>query len=290
MFKHILKVFIVIVFLFFQACNTEQVAIKDGETKEVTHPKGALFIIGGGSRPKAMIDYLVDFSKVSEGYGIILPMASSEPDSAYYYANLQFQERGVRMFNFNLDSTNNSPAMIDSIKKAKLIYMAGGDQRKLMDAINTEAKQAIKEAFQSGSVIAGTSAGAAVMSDRMITGDEKRHPIYTPTFRTLESDNILFDQGLGLLPSNIIIDQHFIYRSRYNRLLTAILENEETIGIGIDESTALLIQHDSAKVVGDWQVITFERKGLSQEAEGKMGGKNIQLNIFLPGETFKLPK
>ncbi len=252
--------------------------------------QGALFIIGGGSRPDAMIDSLVAFSKVVQGYGIILPMASSEPDSAYYYANLQFKKRGVKMLNFNLDSVSVTQTQLDSLRKANLIYMAGGDQRKLMSALNAQARAAIGKAYKNGAVVAGTSAGAAVMSHKMITGDEKKHPDYTSTFKTLEADNIIFDDGLGLLAEHIIIDQHFIYRSRYNRLLTAIMENKGAVGIGIDESTAILVQHDSATVVGEWQVVTFQHKGESTVANEKMGGKNIELNIYLPGEKFILPK
>lgn len=272
----------------FSGCKEKQVAFSEEQVSQSA--KGALFIIGGGSRPDAMIDSLVKFSQVAKGYGVILPMASVEPDSAFYYANLQFESRGIKMVNFNLDSTEIKRTKLDSLENASLIYMSGGDQRKLMDALNEKARKVIQKAYQKGAVISGTSAGAAVMSSKMITGDEKKHPDYTPTFKTIETENTIYDKGLGLLPNHIIIDQHFIYRSRYNRLLTSILENEHSVGIGIDESTAIYVQHDSATVVGEWQVVSFQHEEEVIRQNGKMGAKNVMLNIYLPGEKFKLPE
>jgi len=267
----------------FFSCQPKQ---EKGVTAE-NSPKGGLFIIGGGSRPSEMIDKLIELSGLKEGYGYVLPMASVD-DSAYYYANKQFAEKGIADLR---DYTKGGNQLLDSIENASLIYMAGGDQRKLMDALSDEERKAIRKAYENGAIIAGTSAGAAVMSKKMITGDEKKHPEYHPTFRTIEEDNIIFDEGLGLLPENIIIDQHFIYRSRYNRLLTAVLEMPNHIGFGIDESTALFVQNDSATVIGEWQVVGFrntENKSISHN--GLLGAKNIELNIYLPNEKFKLPQ
>lgn len=274
-----MKSFLITFLVFLSACNSP--------TKNLGNAaKGGLFIIGGGSRPSEMIDKLIDLSNLKEGYGYILPMASSD-DSAYYYANKQFIEKGL---NDLKDYTKGGKQMLDSIKKASLIYLAGGDQRKLMDALSDKERVALKTAYENGATIAGTSAGAAVMSQLMITGDEKRHPEYRSTFATIEKDNIIFDEGMGLLPSNIIIDQHFIYRSRYNRLLTAVLEKPDYVGIGIDESTALYIKNDTALVIGEWQVITFKNtEEKSEQKNNLMGAKKIQLNIYLPGEKFKLP-
>jgi cyanophycinase len=274
--------FIIIAF-FSISCQTGQ----QNEIADKQSPKGGLFIIGGGSRPSEMIDQLIKLSDLKNGYGYVLPMASAD-DSAYYYANKQFSEKGLTDLK---DYTKGGEQLLDSIENASLIYMAGGDQRRLMEVLSDNERKSIRKAYEKGAIIAGTSAGAAVMSKKMITGDEKKHPEYHPTFRTIEKDNIIFDEGLGLLPDNIIIDQHFIYRSRYNRLLTAVLENPEHIGFGIDESTVLFIHNDSATVIGEWQVVSFQNKNQgSTSQKGLLGGKNIELNIYLPNEKFKLPQ
>ena len=88
---------------------------------------------------------------------------------------------------------------------------------------NTPVKEAIREARNNGALIAGTSAGASVMSKRMITGNALMDTVLSPTFKRLSKGNLELKEGLGLLDS-VIIDQHFVVRSRYNRMLSAIME------------------------------------------------------------------
>ncbi|SDI56618.1 cyanophycinase [Winogradskyella thalassocola] len=253
---------------------------------------GKLFIIGGGSRPASMVDRMVKESGIDKGgYGIVLPMSSSEPDSSAYYATNQFYKLGVNNvygLNFIKDEVL-TVSKLDSIRNAKLIYISGGDQNKFMDIVQgTEIEVLIHEAYENGSLIAGTSAGAAVMSEMMITGTELKHPKYNATYRHLESENIETKTGLGLI-TTIIVDQHFVYRSRYNRLLTAIIEYPELTGVGIDESTAILVSGKTVEVVGESQVVVFKNPDTSKTTfNDKIGAHGIILNIYLPGETFKI--
>ncbi|WKV13844.1 cyanophycinase [Marivirga harenae] len=277
------RILVFILITTFFSCQTKQ----EEKLPVQNTTKGGLFIIGGGSRPAAMIDKLIEFSNLKAGYGYILPMASAD-DSAYFYANKQFSEKGLTDLK---DYTKGANQLLDSIENASLIYMAGGDQRRLMDVLTEKERNSIRKAYKNGAIIAGTSAGAAVMSKKMITGDERKHPEYHATFRTIEKGNIIFDEGLGLLPANIVIDQHFIYRSRYNRLLTAVLEYPDHIGLGIDESTALFIKNDSATVIGEWQVVSFQNRNQESESKnGLLGARNLELNIYLPNDKFKLPQ
>ncbi|MCY2685516.1 cyanophycinase [Salinimicrobium sp. TH3] len=265
-----------------------------GTTGEIFQkPKGTLFIIGGGKRPPEMIKELIEVSNMENGaYAVILPMSSSEQDSAVFYAAKQFTELGVpaeKIKGFNFTKEQQDPARLDSLKKANLIYISGGDQSTFMDIVlNSPAHKAIKEAYYNGATIAGTSAGAAVMSKKMITGNEYKHPVYTGDFATIEADNIELKEGLGLL-ENAIIDQHFIQRMRMNRLLSTAIENPGEISIGIDESTALLVQNDSAKVVGNAQVILIEnRNGSKRSKNGLLGADDLKVSVKLPGEIFLL--
>ncbi len=259
---------------------------------QVSNNKGKLFIIGGGSRPSAMVDRIIKETGLDKaGYGIILPMSSVEPDSAVYFAKKQFVEKGINTI-YGLNFVKNekwTKSKLDSIKNAKLVYISGGDQNKFMEIVaGTDIEKAIHESYKNGNLIAGTSAGAAVMSKQMITGAELKHTKYSATFKNIESDNIEIKTGLGML-TNVIIDQHFVKRSRYNRLISAVIEHPDMFGIGIDESTAILVIGDSAEVVGDSQVIVLKNANKSKNVhEEKLGAHNMQLNIFLPGETFKL--
>ena len=257
-----------------------------------TDPKGSLFIIGGGSRPPEMVKRIIQESGIDKkGYGIILPMASSEQDSAVYYAKKQFSEAGItNVFGILISEEHPVTAQkIDSIKKAGLIYISGGDQDRFMKIVEgTPVASAIHENYQNGGMIAGTSAGAAVMSREMITGNELKHPEYHSTFRNLEENNLELKEGLGML-NNVIIDQHFVKRSRYNRLLTAVIDNPKVKGIGIDESTAILVKNKKAEVVGDSQVIVFKNQKASKKvSKGKLAAEGLLIDIYLNGDTFEL--
>ena len=261
---------------------------------EEGHPEGSLFIIGGGSRPPEMVERMIDEAGIwDEGYVAILPMSSSVPDSAIIWASEQFLAQGINNiagFNF-LHDEEPPAAWVDSVRNAPLIYISGGDQNRFMNIVRDgPVMDAIHEAYANGSVIAGTSAGAAVMSEKMITGDELRYPEYRATFPVIESENLELAEGLGLL-TTAVIDQHFVWRSRHNRLITSVLEHPDLPGIGIDESTAILVNGNEAEVVGEAQVLVFRNPDASKtQFEHKMGGRNLRLDIFLPGECFEINK
>jgi cyanophycinase len=262
------------------------------EDKAGSDANGSLFIIGGGSRPPAMVERMITEAGLhQEGYAVILPMASAEPDSAIIWSGEQFLQQGMtNLAGFNLLSGIPATAsQLDSIAGARLIYISGGDQNRFMDIVlDTPVMDAILEAWRGGAMIAGTSAGAAVMSEKMITGNELRYPDYQSTFRTIEAENIEIARGLGLL-TTAIIDQHFVWRSRHNRLISAVIEFPELLGIGIDESTAILVRGNTAEVVGISQVLVFRNPGKEfRESDHKLGARNLQLDVYLPGDTFLL--
>jgi cyanophycinase len=255
-------------------------------------PSGKLIIIGGGSRPDSLVERIIEESKLrTGGYCVILPMSSEDPDSSVYYASQQFLKMGItRLYGFNFKKDQPiKTSWLDSIRSANLIYITGGDQVRFMNIVaGTEIEKAIHDAYQKGSVISGTSAGAAVMSKLMITGNELKHKEYSATFQTIEPGNIEIKQGLGLL-TTAMIDQHFLIRSRHNRLITAVIEHPEMTGIGIDESTAILVSGKDVEVLGDSQVLVFENPDKSKVIKNeKFGARKIELNVYLPGEKFKI--
>jgi len=267
--------------IFFASCTENSKSVQ-----------GTLFIIGGGDKRDEMMRELVDLSGIrKDGYIYILPMASSVPDSSLMWASEDFIRAGVGKvpgYIFRQGEISPEP-QLDSLRNAKLIYISGGDQSRFMSVVlNTPVMDALHEAYKNGSVIAGTSAGAAVMSKKMITGNQKKHPESETGFTTIEAENIEIVQGLGLL-ENAIIDQHFIKRQRLNRLVAASIENPDELCIGIDESTAIVVNGKTARVTGIGQVITIRnRDALKTVENGLLGTENLQINVYLPGETFSL--
>ena len=156
-----------------------------------------------------------------------------------------------------------------------------------MDVVrNTPVYAAIHKAFAKGATIAGTSAGAAVMSQHMITGKELTDTGINRTFNKIHQNNIEIKEGLGLI-TTAIIDQHFIVRSRYNRLLSAIAKYPTLACIGIDESTAIIVQGNKITVAGQSQVVLLQKPvGLQITAGGLIKIKDIQFSIFTAGDVF----
>jgi len=253
---------------------------------------GTLFIIGGGKRSPELIRSMLDEANLQkDDYILIIPSASSEPDSACYYSSLQFKGLTTNAIAcIYPDSIENDQGILDSISNAQLIYMSGGDQSRLMQYLkNNNVKLALWDAYKKGATLAGTSAGAAVMSDIMITGDQRYVEEYSPTFDRIQKGNLIVDQGLGFL-TNIIIDQHFIVRSRYNRMFSALLEYPDKTVSGIDESTALIVHQDSMKVSGESQIVVAQLAGAIDTEGSNVAMQNIQLSIYKNGDHFTLNK
>lgn len=255
--------------------------------------KGKLFIIGGGNRSDQLMQHLVDLAQFKKtDYIVVLPMSSEEPDSAYIYFRDQFQRLApnpIVMLNFDKTSVQN-PKLNDSLQKAKLIFISGGDQTRFMNVVaNTPVFNSIHIAFQNGSIIAGTSAGAAVMSEKMITGNQKLEKEYSGTFDTIRYDNLETTQGLGLI-TNAVIDQHFLIRSRFNRLISAMVEFPHLTGIGIDESTAIIVDGNNVKIVGESEVIVMKNpKGIQKLAQNKLiSMEKMEMSMYVAGQQFKL--
>jgi cyanophycinase len=225
-------------------------------------------------------------------YVIVLPMSSAYPDTAWHYFKLDLAtvcNNAVINFNFT-SATINKQQWLDSLEKAKLIFIAGGDQDRFMNAvINTPVYDAIHKAYANGATIAGTSAGAAVMSEHMITGRELTDTAYHSTFRKLVENNIEIKPGLGLL-KNAVVDQHFIVRSRYNRLLSALARFPSLVCIGVDEATAIIVSQNKVKVAGESQVIVMQKpQHLRKTSTGLIKFSDINLSIYTSGDQFQLP-
>ncbi len=256
-------------------------------------PKGKLFIIGGGDRSDNLMKQVLSVADLTKkDYIVVLPMSSEEPDSSFIFFKTQMLKlttNPIVMFNFNKETAQNK-TLTDSLQKAKLIFISGGDQTRFMNIVqNTPIKTAIKKAYENGSTISGTSAGAAVMSEKMITGNQKLQKEYSGTFDNIRYDNLETSEGLGLIKT-AIIDQHFLKRNRYNRLLTALVEFPTLTGIGIDEATAIIVRNNQVEVAGDSEVIVVRNpKGILKAKNNNLISiESLQMSIYTPGQKFNI--
>lgn len=260
---------------------------------QAQNPKGKLFIIGGGDRSDDLMKQVLNVAELGKkDYIVVLPMSSEEPDSSFIFFKTQMvklTENPIVMLNFNKETAQNK-TLTDSVQNAKLIFISGGDQTRFMKVVhNTPIKTAILKAYENGSTISGTSAGAAVMSEKMITGNQKLQKEYTGTFSVIKYDNLETDEGLGLLKT-VVIDQHFLKRNRYNRLLSALIEFPDLTGIGIDEATAIIVRNNKVEVAGESEVIVFKNpKGIVKaKKDNLISIEKLEMSIYTAGQKFNI--
>ncbi len=259
-------------------------------------PKGHLFIVGGGDRDEPLMRRFVDLAK---GYGggrfVVFTMASSVPEEVGPELIAEFQRLGVadvRTYHLKHEEAQR-PESAGILDGASAVWFSGGDQSRHTAALlGTPLHQRLLRFYEDGGVVGGTSAGAAVMSEVMITGEEKRKPDEGHEFETIEAGNVITTPGLGFL-KDCIIDQHFVTRKRHNRLISLVLEKPGLIGVGIDESTAIIVRPDLVfEVVGENQVVVYDarRANIRSGEAGPLGGHGLAFHVLVPGDLFYLKK
>jgi cyanophycinase len=196
-----------------------------------------LFVIGGAEDRVGKAVVLRRFVRLAGGRRariVIIPTASSFQDEvvdAYTEVFTRLGAPHLSVVNPQDRADARAPDAVALIEQATGVFMSGGSQLKLSQRLTgTPLGEAILRAHDRGAVVGGTSAGASIMSEFMISmGDEG----ITPRQRTSQ-----LSAGLGLI-SGVIIDQHFGQRARYGRLMSMVAGSPNLIGIGIDEDTAI---------------------------------------------------
>lgn len=247
--------------------------------------KGHLIIIGGGSpRPVIAMQKFVELAGGTQARIAIIPMASERYRENGQNYQKEFQALGAkkaRAFYILDNQSANSDSTIDSLKSYTGFFFGGGDQNRLLTIFkHTRALQLLQQKYKEGAVMSGTSAGAAIMSKIMITGEGN--------WSVLKKDSTDFDEGFGFI-SGAIIDQHFTQRERFNRLLSLVIQHR-LMGIGIDERTAIWVKPTGeAEVTGECGVVVLNPQvAVYSPSENWLSAKNIHLSIYTSGESFKI--
>lgn len=213
--------------------NTEPPRAKSDDTA------GALVIVGGGGFPDDIRDCFLQLAGGKNGKLVVIPTASERADRTRKYPSLDYwQKQGLASVSLlhTLDQQKaNDPSFVKPLTEATAAWLDGGDQTRLSQAYHgTAVEKELRRLLAHGGVIGGTSAGASIMSDVMITGDNPKACVGT---------------GFGLLP-NVVIDQHFRNRKRQQRLLRILASHPNCLGIGIDEDTAVVVKGHTFTVLG----------------------------------------
>jgi cyanophycinase len=200
---------------------------------------GPLVMIGGHEqkqRPAIVLSHLVRLAGGVEAHIGVVPTASEDPDAAarpYREAFLGLGARTVRVLNLASRGDAEDPAAAAALDELSAVFFTGGDQLRITSTLGgTRFHYALRAAHQRGLVVAGTSAGASMMSDTMIVGGDAER---APTRNTVH-----LAVGMGFW-SGVVVDQHFSQRGRLGRLLAALAQNPAVLGVGIDEDTAIVV-------------------------------------------------
>jgi cyanophycinase len=257
-------------------------------------PKGHLFIVGGGDWTKGMIDRFVDLaSRFGTGRIVILPMASSVPEESAAEETEEFRKLGAKdVVTHNLTREQalrpETAALLDG---AGGVFFSGGDQARLTAVLlDTPVHERLLELYGRGAVIGGTSAGAAVMSEVMITGDEVRKVEAGHEWETLQAANVVTVRGFGFI-RRAVIDQHFVTRKRHNRLISVLAEHPDLLGVAIDEATAILVgPEEKFEVVGAKQVVVYDpgKAKFRILPDKRVAFTGLLMHALTDGDTFDL--
>jgi cyanophycinase len=242
--------------------------------------QGTLVAVGGGGTTDEILRKTIVLAGGAKAIVAVLPQSSAEPDAGDESVAM-WRHAGASDVS-KIDLTH--PGARAALERATLIWIPGGDQTRFIKAITgTGMDEVIRGRLRSGAVVGGTSAGAAVLSRVMITGDAY-------DLKGVTAGSTTTAEGLGLWPE-VILDQHFLKRQRQTRLLSLVLDRPALVGIGVDESTAVFARGATIEVVGQSAVVVFDARQASvqQAARGGIGAAiGVRTHVLRDGMSLDL--
>ena len=264
-------------------------------------PKGSLVIIGGALRPDnaAVWERIVELAGGKGARIGVFASASANPEKSgaflverlnRYGANAFFVPVAVRLTGTDYQAAADNPELAKAVGSAGGAYFAGGDQARITralrrpDGANSLVLDALWSMYRRGGVIAGTSAGAAIMSSSMFG-----HP--KPVLATLKlglTDGQEITPGLGFIGDDVFVDQHLLVRGRFARMLPAMLQKGYKLGLGIAENTAMVVgpQRD-VEVIGYKGALVVDLSAANAQ-EGAFNVSNVRLSYLDNGDRFNI--
>ncbi len=217
-----------------------------------------------------------DWAGRDKAHILVIPWATSVPQESFDEFAKDFE--GLPRASMELaplapiDADARS-RLLQQLDRATAIWFTGGDQVKVMEVLQDRSLLLrLRQLYQSGVPFGGTSAGTAIMSPRMLTGQAD--------LSVIDGSRVETREGLGLLPDSVIVDQHFLKRQRENRLFGLLLQHPHSLGLGIDEDTAVLLEAGhQARVEGSSQVMVIAPGSASD---------TLKLRLYRAGQSFPL--
>lgn len=253
-----------------------------------------LIAIGGGDLAEApgVLDAIFKtVERKDEARLLILTVATSEVEGAYDKYDAIFRKRNIKhveMADVSVREDAFDDFAVKKIEAADILFFTGGDQLNITSLFGgSPMHEAMQRRMNSGVVIVGTSAGAAMMSGSMIVGGRSDS--------APKAEGVQLGPGLDLIPE-AVVDTHFSQRGRHGRLLTVIAHYPHLTGIGLDEKCSVVVKGRKLTVVGDGCVTVFEGKSvthcdLPERKPGEcIGILGVQLHVLPCGYSYDLER
>lgn len=256
-------------------------------------PEGKLVAIGGSEDKNDDLEVLRTICELPEGGTKIvevIPTASRIPQEAGGQYVEPFQKLGVETVGIMDIQTREDASRqdyVDRILAADVVFFTGGDQLRLTNLLGgSPLLNTLKGHYQRGGVIAGTSAGAAAMSQAMIYQGSAGN--------ALRKGTVQMTPGLGLI-RNAVVDSHFTQRGRFSRLLEVVTGNPGVIGLGLDEDSGVVVRDGKvAEAIGSGVVVVIDGHDMkySNITSVQMGTaiaeEGVRVHTLTSGHTFDL--
>jgi cyanophycinase len=279
-----------------------RLCLAENGPQSVQPPKGRLMLMGGAERVDNPVLW-AELVRLAGGKGArvaVFPTASRDPARSGAALAAHLRSLGLDAFvvpaavpgSSDFPSIVADPQWVARVREADAVFLGAGMQSRYRQALfdhqghDTPLLEAIRHVHQRGGLVAGTSAGAAIMSRVMFINAD----FVLPTMLHGTRKGQELDDGFGLVPGEWFIDQHCLVRGRFARALVAMQTTATPSGLGIDEDTALVIEQDrTARVVGYRGAIVLDLSQATQDAKlGKFNLRKARLSYLSHGDQIDL--
>jgi cyanophycinase len=216
-------------------------------------PKGTLVIVGGGGMSREISKRFFDAGGGAKGRFVILPISAPDPirEKAEQSFIARLGAKNVTVIPHREQKDLEDPKVLEVFEQATGVWFGGGRQWNFVDAYEgTKVAPLIRAVLERGGVIGGSSSGATIQGDYMVRGAPAG-----PHIMMCEG----YEKAMGFLPG-VAIDQHFSARNRFKDMTALMAAYPQFLGIGLDESTAIVVHGSTAEVLGQGKVHFYDRR------------------------------
>ena len=243
---------------------------------------GALVIVGGGRVGPEILTRFFDLAGGRDQPLVVIPTANGAESYTADWSGLKmFKDFGVTTITV-LHTTDrkvaDSEAFVKPITTARAVWFPGGRQWRLVDSyLHTRTQREVERVLERGGVVGGSSAGASILASYMVRGaHENNYIMMAPGY----------EEGFGLI-KGVAIDQHMLTRNRQDDLEEVVAAHPEVLGIGLDESTAIIVRGQQFEITGASKVAIHDGRAVDSERQQRNGKKYF---FMAPGERYDLTK